>query len=236
MELKKSFPKLNDELLKKVERILAEKFDYQNIPSDYKNFLLKHNGGYVSPGFVDDTDDFEHTHEVVFNTPLKWVKDNNRPVTPALISFFGVWLEADMNEKEVQDWDLLELISSNEYSKYDFDVLPDKMMSIAKCGHPDAGDILCLSLDNEDYGAVYYNYGMCDHPALFHGDFYQKASNKVVEKYGLSDDDLRNIDEENPKDRTIINELKKAFFVKVSNSFSEFLNHCKIVKVEDLYG
>ncbi|MFJ1492484.1 hypothetical protein [Capnocytophaga canis] len=39
MELKKSFPKLNDELLKKVERTLAEKFDYKNIPSDYKNFL-----------------------------------------------------------------------------------------------------------------------------------------------------------------------------------------------------
>ncbi|ATA92471.1 hypothetical protein CGC56_10060 [Capnocytophaga canimorsus] len=236
MELKKSFPKLNDELLKKVERILAEKFDYKNIPSDYKNFLLKNNGGYVSPGFVDDSDTFKHRHEIVFNTPLKWNKDNNRPVTPTLVSFFAVWLEEDMNGNEVEDWNLPELILSNEHSKYDFDVLPDKMMSIGKCEHPDAADMLCLSLDKQDYGAVYYYYGMCDHPALFHGDFYQKASDKVVEKYGLSDEDLYNLDEDNPQDRTIINELKKAVFVKVANSFSEFLDKCKIAKVEDLYA
>ncbi|MFC7348313.1 SMI1/KNR4 family protein [Chryseobacterium zhengzhouense] len=232
MKLINAFPKLNEKLLAKVESTLEQRFGYKNIPTDYKNFLLNNNGGYVSPGYIDDTDDAEHTQEVVFETSLKWVRMNNAPVEPALICFFGVWLEDDMNEDEVENWDLPELILSNANSKEDFDVLPDHMMSIASCQHPDASDILCISLDEQDYGSIYYNYGMCDHPSNFHGDFYEKAVNIVLQKHHLSNEDTYNLDEENPNDRKIINELKRATFVKVGNSFTEFLENCKIIDVE----
>lgn len=231
MQIKHSFPKLTNELLVKLEQILKEEFDYPSIPNDYKEFLLKYNGGYVSPGYIDDTDEFEHTHEIVFETPLKWVRADNKPVMPNLQSFFTVWLKEEMNEDEVEVWGLPDLVLSNEHSKYDFEVLPDNMMSIAKCGHPDSADILCLSLDDEDYGAVYYRYGMCDHPALFHGNVYQEMSDKVMEKYQVSDD----FDEYDPKNKHIVNELKKAVFVKVANSFDEFLKNCRMVSVEELY-
>lgn len=234
MKIKQSFPKLNNELLAKIENILKDRFGYANIPTEYKDFLLENNGGYVSPGFIDDNENSEHTQEIIFETPLKWVKMNNAPVKPALICFFGVWLEDDMNENDVENWDLPELILSNANSKEDFDVLPDNMMSIASCQHPDASDLLCISLETYDYGAIYYNYGMCDHPAKFHGDFYENASEFILKKYNLSNEDTYKLDEENPKDRIIINELKRAAFVKVGNSFSEFLNNCKTIEVEKI--
>lgn len=133
MQIKHSFPKLTNESLAKLEQILKEEFDYPSIPNDYKEFLLKYNGGYVSPGYIDDTDEFEHTHEIVFETPLKWVRADNKPVMPNLQSFFTVWLKEEMNEDEVEVWGLPDLVLSNEHSKYDFEVLPDNMMSIAKC-------------------------------------------------------------------------------------------------------
>lgn len=232
MILKHTFPKLTDKLLSKVEKTLNERFNYSNIPDEYKQFLLKSNGGFISPGFIDDNENTQHNQEIVFETPLKWVIMNNKPVEPALIAFFGIWLEEDMNEDEVENWDLPELILSNAHSKEDFEVLPDNMMSIASCQHPDASDILCISLEADDYGAIYYNYGMCDHPAKPHGDYYENATQLVLKKYNLSNEDTYNLDEEKPKDRKIINELKRATFVKIANSFGEFIDNCKIIEVE----
>lgn len=117
MTLKYSFPKLTHNLLDKVDLILNENFDYGPMPADYRRFLSKNNGGYVSPGFIDDSDETEHTHNIVFDTPLKWAKDNDKPVTPCLVMFFGIWLENEMSEDEVENWDLNDLILSNEHSK-----------------------------------------------------------------------------------------------------------------------
>ena len=73
---------------------------------------------------------------------------------------------------------------------------------------------------------------MCDHPSNFHGDFYERAVNLVLQKHHLSNEDTYKLDEENPNERKIINELKRATFVKVGNSFTEFLENCKIIDVE----
>ena len=229
MNLVHSFPRLTENLLFKLEEIVRHKFDYPSLPQDYKDFLLKHNGGHVSPGYIDDTDTIAHTEEVVFETPLKWIRDNNKPVTPCLVSFFVVWLE-DMDESEVKDWEMLELVASNEHSKYDFEILPNQMMSIAKCSHPDCADMLCLSLSDEEYGAFYYNYGLSDHPANFHGDFYDKRIESILKKYDI--DSYEQIEAHTKKGQKIIDEIKKAYFVKVADNFTTFLNNCKVVKIE----
>lgn len=233
MNLLYSFPKLNEKLLKQIEELLEKRFNFKNLPNDYKSFLLKHNGGFVSPGFIDDTEETEHQKEITFETPLKWVKMDNMPVRPALISFFGIWLENEMNENDVENWDLSDLILSNANSKEDFDILPDNMISIANCQHPDASDILCISLDSEDYGNIYYNYGMCEHPLKGHGDYYENRKSAVIKKYNLKAENTYELDENKTEDRKIINELKKATFVKVANSFTEFLDNCKVTETEN---
>ncbi|HVI44823.1 MAG TPA: SMI1/KNR4 family protein [Chitinophaga sp.] len=226
MILKQSFPRLTPELLDKTDAILKEKFGYSPLPEDYRRFMLQQNGGFVSPGFIDDTDD-AHTQEIVFDTPLTWARDNNRPVTPCLIMFFGIWLE-DMQGADIENEELYDLVLSNEHSRYDFDVLPDNMMSIAKCSYPDAADMLCLSLGGADYGAVYYNYGMCDHPAKFHGNYYEEKAKLVFEKHGITADEL---DEETEEGQRVVDDLKRATFVKIADSFEEFLRSCKIAPV-----
>ncbi|WP_338815399.1 SMI1/KNR4 family protein [Bernardetia sp. Wsw4-3y2] len=230
MKLVHSFPSLTENLISKLNTILSQEFGYNSIPDDYKSFLLKNNGGYVLPGYIEDTEITQHQKEVVFETPLRWAKDNNKPVRPCLVAFFVVWLEDDMDENEVEDWEMAELVASNEHSKLDFDILPNNMMSIAKCSHPDCADMLCISLDKKEYGSVYYNYGLCDHPANFHGDFYNDRIETIFKQYNITS--YEEIDEETIEGQIIIDQIKSAYFVKVGNSFSEFLENCKIIEVE----
>ena len=65
MKLIQSHPKLSEDLISELEKILYKRFDYPALPNDYKSFLLKNNGGYVVPGYIEDTDDKEHTQTVV---------------------------------------------------------------------------------------------------------------------------------------------------------------------------
>ncbi len=230
MNIIRSHPKLNQALIEQLEQLMHAKFDYPSIPDDYKSFLMKNNGGYVVPGYVEDNDKYEHSEEIVFDTPLKWSKDNDRAVMPCIVIFFGVWLPEDMNLEEVEDDSLYDLIASNEHSKFDFEVLPDRMMSIAKCSHPDASDILCISLTEEDYGSIYYYYGMWDFPAKWHGSYYDDKISDIFNKYNIEDYD--DIDEDTVVGNQIIAELDRVPFVKVANSFSEFLGNCKIKSVQ----
>ena len=224
MELIHSFPSLNTESMQALEKTLSDKFDYPALPEDYKQFLLENNGGYVKPGYGNGSED--PTQEVVFETPLHWVKDNNRPVTPSLIAFFVVWLPQLMNKDEVTDWDIYELLASNEHSKFDFDVLPNRMISIAKCSHPEAADMLCLGLDDSDFGVVYYTYDKWYYPGKFHGDYYDKATQHILDKYQLESE--QDIDEDTEQGKKAIFELERVPFVKVADSFGDFLNKCRI--------
>ena len=229
MKLIRSLPPLSGGLITKLESILLEKFDYPSIPDDYKQFLLKNNGGYVVPGYVEDVDGNNHTEEIVFDTPLKWRKINDAPVKPSLVFFFGVWLPNDMDIDQVEDENLGDLIASNQHSKYDFDVLPDRMMSIAKCSHPDAADMLCISLAGYDYGAVYFYYDMWYYPAKWLGSYYDDKEEAILQKYNIGE--RGEIDDSTPEGKRIMEELYRVPFVKVADSFSEFLAKCRVEKV-----
>ena len=206
-------PSLSKRALYRLESVLQDQFAFPKLPPDYAAFLMKHNGGYVSPGHADDTSEEEHREEMVFETPLMWARDGNRPVRPCVVMFFYAWVEEEMAEPP-DDEDMYELVSSNSYSHFDFDVLPDGMMSIAKCSHPDAADMLCLDLTATDYGAVYYHYGMWHYPGNIHGDFYAKREAEVRKQGGDIDD-----------------ALKRVPFVRVASSFREFLQSLHRVAV-----
>ena len=231
MEIKYSFPALTEASMVKLEAIMKEKFGYGPLPDDYKNFLLKNNGGYVSPGYIDDTDNVYHSEEIVFDTPLKWALINNDPVTPCIVLFFGVFFKDEMNKDDVQKKELYELVASNYHSKIEFDVLPPDMISIANCSHPDADDMLCISLAKDDYGAVYYYYGMHYYPANYHGSYYEDKKKSILNYYEL--ESVNDIDINSSLADEILNALERVPFVKLADSFGEFSKNCRREKVEE---
>jgi hypothetical protein len=194
--------------------------------------LLANNGGWASPSGID-SDSGEHEHAVVFDTPLLWARDNDRPVSPEVVFFFFAYDATTMRDTtlEKSDPSLYELVASNRYSREDFDVLPQGMMSIAKVGHPEAADMLCISLSQSDYGAVYYHYGMCDHPSRFHGDFYDRRARELLTPFGDAADAALD-DEDHPQHAAINEALKRVQFVRVGDSFEDWLSRLRVMPTE----
>jgi hypothetical protein len=186
----------------------------------------------VSPGAID-SDSGEHAHAVVFDTPLVWARDDDRPVSPELVFFFFACDATTMRDVAVQkiDSSLYELVASNRYSREDYDVLPPGMMSIAKAQHPEAADMLCISLNKSDYGAVYYHYGMWSHPARFHGDFYDQRERELLTPFGDAAEAALN-DEGHPSHAAVNEALMYVPFVRVGDSFEDWLSRLRVVAAQ----
>lgn len=224
IEVKKSFPKLTETTLSKFEKLLEEKFDFKSLPQDYKDFLLQHNGGYIFPNnLVYEDKEFEE--EVTFSTPLKF--RNGSIDEPSLIMMFTAWIEEDMKEFEntIEDWDIYSIIPSNKYSREDFDILPNFMLSIGLCNNPSSGDILCISLYEEDFGSIYYHPSKSIHPVPFYGDFFKNRTDIIYEKYQINEE----TDLDDPKYADVNDELKRVNFVKIAENFDEFWRSLKII-------
>jgi hypothetical protein len=223
----RSAPSLSHEALTRVEASLAKHCDLAPLPQGYRQFLLANNGGWVSPGAVD-SESSEHEHAVVFDTPLVWARDNDRPVSPELVFFFVADDEATMRDADI-DESLYELVASNRYSREDFDMLPPGMMSIAKVQHPEAADMLCISLSKADYGAVYYHYGLWDHPSRFHGDFYDQRQRELLAPFSDVADAACD-DEDHPQHAAVNEALMRVPFVRVGDSFEAWLSRLRVVR------
>lgn len=230
MILKHSFPELKAEFIPSLEFTLKEEFGYPKLPVDYLHFLMKNNGGHISPGYIDDEEEIEHTHEINFDTPLKWAKMNDKPVTPSIQQFFGVWLKEYMNQDDLQETGLFELVLSNLHSKEEFDILPDRMMSFAKCDHPTSGNLLAISLDEADYGSIYYYYDMWHYPQDFMGKIYRERHTQTEATIQQMAKTVKM--SQQAFNEFIANERKKVPFIKVADSFTEFLEACREEAVE----
>lgn len=237
MKLIHSFPPLDEASFQNLEAVLLDWFEYPSLPADYREFLLKHNGGIVDPGYgveeVPSILDEGPSQLVVFDTPLRWArKEGQPPCTPALVAFFGARLPKYLNPSAIPDTARKppELIASNEHSKIDFDVLPDKMMSIGICSDRYQPDLLCLSLDPRDFGNVYYYDCLVYHPMRSHGDYYDDKRRQIMTKYALESED--EIDSDSEAGGDALFELGRVHFVKVADSFTAFLANCRIVERE----
>jgi SMI1 / KNR4 family (SUKH-1) len=225
-----SAPPLSLDALTRAEASLAQHHNLTPLPQSYRQFLLANNGGWVSPGAVD-SDSGEHTHAVVFDTPLVWARDNDRPVSPELVFFFFAYDATTMRDAmaEKSDPSLYELVASNRYSKEDYDVLPPGMMSFAKAQRPEAADMLCISLSKADYGAVYYHYGMWHYPFRPHGDFYERRRSDLLAPFGSAADAALN-DEDHPQHAAVNEALRYVPFVRVGDSFEDWLSRLRVVR------
>ncbi|MCH2046639.1 MAG: hypothetical protein MK212_21155 [Saprospiraceae bacterium] len=101
------------------------------------------------------------------------------------------------------------------------------MMAIAACTLADAGDILCISLDERDYGVVYFFFAQWYNPAFMAGDdYYELKTNKVLAKYKLQS--TRDV----AMSEAAQFEIDRIPFIKVGDSFAEFLNDLEIKTVD----
>jgi hypothetical protein len=221
-ELRHQAPPLTESNLERIERLLRAEFDYPSLPTDYKEFLLRHNGGFVSPGHIDDADGRGHSEEIIFDTPLRWARADDKPVRPCLVMFFCAEVEGKTRTAGSPQRNLYELAASNRHSKIDRDVLPRRMVSIAKCSHPDAADMLCLSVSDNDFGCVYYHYEMWHYPANFHGAFYRNRERELAAAIGPQIDEFV-CNSAHPRHEQVVDALKRVPFVKVAESFGSFL-------------
>ena len=57
MKIIGSYPPLDQVLLEELEKSLSEKFNFPPLPSDYIDFLLQQNGGFVTPGYIESNND-----------------------------------------------------------------------------------------------------------------------------------------------------------------------------------
>jgi hypothetical protein len=226
-------PPLSADALVRVESALTEHCNLTPLPQSYREFLLASNGGWVSPGTID-SDTGEHEHAVVFDTPLVWARDNNRPVSPEVVFFFFAYdatTMGDVRSNKQIDPSLYELVASNRYSREDFYALPPGMMSIAKAQHPEAADMICISLSKDDYGAVYYHYGMWDHPSRFHDDFYDRRQQELLAPFGDAADAASD-DEDHPLHAAVNEALMHVPFVRVADSFEAWLSRLRVELVQ----
>jgi hypothetical protein len=225
----RSRPPHSNEALARVGASLAQHCNLTPLPQSYRQFLLANNGGWVSPGAID-SDSGAHAHAVVFDTPLVWARDNDRPVSPELVFFFFAYDATTMGDAVAQKSDpsLYELVASNRYSREDYDVLPPGMLSFAKAQLPEAADMLCISLSKADYGAVYYHYGMWHYPFRPHGDFYERRERELLAPFGESADAARD-DEDHPQHAAVNEALKRVPFVRVGASFEDWLSRLRVV-------
>ncbi|MCG8575616.1 MAG: SMI1/KNR4 family protein [Flavobacteriales bacterium] len=221
MELINSLAKLGESEIRELEETLSEKFGYLHFPDDYREFLQKNNGGFVVPGHIQGTDHDLHKEEVVFKTPLK---DGEKDWTPGLYAFFGHPVSDESSESE-NGRQFPKLVRANDRLNNDFDVLPKGMMAIALCTHPTAGDLLCISLHEKDYGAVYFYFSQWFNPAFGSGDYYESKTNKILDEYNL------NSVQEGTENEEAQFAVDRIPFIKLADSFSAFLSSLTVAEV-----
>jgi hypothetical protein len=242
--LKRAGPALTPEALSRVQAALKTHCDLGDLgdlgalaplPESYRRFLLACNGGWVSPGAVDgaiDSDSGEHQSAIVFDTPLRWARDADKPVAPELVFFFWAFDSTSMAQATV-DENLYELVASNRYSREDYDVLPAGMLSIAKVQHPEAADMLCISLSPADYGAIYYHYGMWHYPFKPHGDFYDRRRQLLLAPFGEGAE-VAASDETHPQHAAVHDALMRVPFVRVGDSFEDWISRLRLVRTKEI--
>ena len=71
-----------------------------------------------------------------------------------------------------------------------------------------------------------YNYGMWFYPIRAHGDYYDDRRKEILVKYQLGSES--DADPKTQLGGDALFELNRVEFVKVANSFAEFLAGCRI--------
>jgi len=235
VELTIPFPEIDNNTLQKIEDSLESRFGYANLPEDYKSFLLKSNG-YVFRSDIDNDEYFGFQIEY----PYAAFAD--------VYSVFGAW-HSSFGKPQGSQLEYPELFSSNENSKFDFDVLPDGMMSIA-C-QMNGGCLFAMSVSKTDFGKIYFfddgyyeSAARNQQPEWDEEKYRSDRTENILSKYPEYRKDIENLwanmrdmsSEEVQKIESTLPEscrfeLDSRHMIPVAASFNEFIQKLEVKKL-----
>ena len=207
---------MNNIELKNSDKLHTYKFNkdekelFLSLPSDYREFLKRSNGGMVvEPSNCSFKIDAINPSE-----------DELSESTNSVEEFF-TWLSY---ENELPQKELIgpKSILHQHYDTYqEEEFLPGNAIVIARCVH---NSLIVLSLNEDDYGSIYYWEKSWQSPK--YEAFFKKRILEVSAKY----EDIKEIlsKPQHPDFGKACDALNYATLIKVSTSFSDFINdlHC----------
>lgn len=184
-----------------------EKELFSSLPSDYREFLKKTNGGMT----VDSSKCF-------FKTDLVRTFEDDRIYegsSNGIEELFG-FLSYE-NEEPGKEFEVPMSILHQYYDRHlEEEFLPSNVIVIGRCIQ---NSLLAISLNEDDYGSVYYWEWYWQYP--WFEEYFKERISTVSAKY----ENLRDIlgDPNDPQFRKAYDALNYATLVKVASSFTTFM-------------
>ena len=186
-----------------------EKDLFSSLPNDYRDFLKKTNGGMT----VDSAQCF-------FKTDLARKFEDGRVYEDSangIEELFG-FLSYE-NEEPGKEFEYPMSILHQHYDRYlEEQFLPDNVIVIGRCIQ---NSLIAISLNEDDYGSVYYWEWYWQYP--WFEETFKKRISVVSAKYENLKDILS--DPNDPQFSEACNALSYATLVKVSDSFTDFIDN-----------
>lgn len=179
----------------------------QRLPSDYRAFLERHNGGFV-------TDQWCCGFETGVRQEIRGVVS---VADDSVVEFFGLKAEGPAAERRPADLEEARVLHDAE------EFLPSDVLAIARCV---SSSLVCLSLREGDFGAVYYWDWYWRYP--WKEAFFTQRIAVVRGRYSGPDAILA--DPAHPKFREVADALNFATLVRVADSFGHWLHRCRPAK------
>jgi len=180
-----------------------EKALFARFPIPYQTFLRAHNGGFVDP---DQCNFLTHIGRE-FEGQTYYNSEGTLDEWWAFLSY----------KNETPAPDKCPSILHEHYGRHLAEqFLPDGVIAIGRCIQ---NSLICLSLNQHDFGAIYYWEWYWQYP------WYQAFFNRRIEqaKDAFADIEVVLNDPDHPQYQTAVDQLNYATIVKVADSFPEFV-------------
>ncbi len=195
----KSYMKITDKVISDFTETVSDITDFETLPEDYSEFLKEYNGGFI-----------ESDGSVLFETEIPNVRMNANQ-SGSLLELYGINF-SNQSGRVVGDLNL------KNQRFYDEQFLPTNVIAVGYC---EGGSLLCMSLNKNDFGALYYWEYLWNYPEKFFGDFFDSRIQKVIDEFPDSQKILN--DREHPKYFEVFNRLNYATLGFTAGSFREFI-------------
>jgi hypothetical protein len=167
-----------------------------SLPADYREFLLKHNGGRAAIGRFG------------FTVNIPYCGDREK--RPSIETYVGEFLPI---RARAQRHSMRDLVECNAYVHQSGSIPPDAIV-IADCD----ASLVCLSLRPREFGAVYYWEYYADYP--WHQDFFRERRREVFKQF--KDGEAILDDPSHFEYMTVLRELQWAMLVRIADSFGDW--------------
>ncbi len=195
-----------------------EKAVFEALPKDYQAFLKENNGGMV----IDE-------EKCYFKTDLVRKFEDGRVYKESSNGLEEFWgFLSYKNETPGEQFEYPMSILHEHYDRHiEEEFLPSNVIAIGRCVQ---NSLIAISLNKHDFGSIYYWEWYWQYP--WFEDYFQKRIKQAADQFNNVSDILEN--SEHPKYQKAFDALNYATWVKVSSSFSEFIENLYETDNEDV--